>query len=601
VIGSVASGRIFVLDDHEANVRLLEQLLSRSGFGNVRSFRSGPELLEALPGDEPDLVLLDLHMPGMDGVAVLRALRSFATAGRYLPVVVLTADAERAARTAALEAGASDFLVKPFDAEEVVLRVRNLLETRRLHASIEARNAELLAQVAERTTDLKETESRWAEVVTSLAQLTALETPEATADAVSAAMAALPDLVFVSVLAFGAGGSTIPLAGRPTLDGLPLHRPLPADWSTLIRERVGAGTWFGSWLQFGDGKVMPQPFDRDLTAVALVPLRTSGGLLGALAAGTVGEQGPTLLARRVPALEAFAALSAALLAPGILARQRDDTVRNRIERVIESRAFRPVFQPIVSLDSGRAVGFEALTRFADGSRPDRRFADADAIGLGLELETACLGASIEAARRLPETSWLSLNVSPALVLEHERLASVTAAASVEIVLEITEHVAIDDYSAFRAAIALLGPNVRTAIDDAGAGFSSLRHILELRPYAVKLDIGLVRSIETDPARQALIAGMAYFAVKTGCVLVAEGIETAAERDALRGLAVPFAQGYLLGMPASAEENAVAAPVQSRPRATRSPARRRDAGLRGDARRRGGGDGDVGDRAPTPVR
>ena len=110
------------------------------------------------------------------------------------------------------------------------------------------------------------------------------------------------------------------------------------------------------------------------------------------------------LARRVPALEAFAALSAALLAPGILARQRDDTVRNRIERVITTAAFGPVFQPIVALDSGTPVGYEALTRFADGSRPDRQFADADAIGLGLELEIACLAASLDASRRLPAMS-----------------------------------------------------------------------------------------------------------------------------------------------------------------------------------------------------
>jgi EAL domain-containing protein (putative c-di-GMP-specific phosphodiesterase class I)/DNA-binding response OmpR family regulator len=578
MIGSVGSARIFVVDDQEANVRLLEQLLARSGFANVRSFRGGAAMLEALATDDPDLILLDLHMPGMDGFAVLQALASIVADDRYLPVLVLTADAERQARTTALAGGASDFLVKPFDAEEVVLRVRNLLETRRLHVAVQARNAELLAQVTARTSDLRETEARWADVVTSLAGLTALETPEATADAVCGAIAALPDLMFVSVLAFGAGGTTIPLAGRPSIDGLPLNRALPAEWSNLIRDRVAAGTWFGSWMHFGDGKVMPQPFARKLTAVALVPLRTAGGLLGTLAAGAIGEQGPALLALRVPALEAFAALSAALLAPGILARQRDETVRNRMERVITTRAFSPVFQPIVSLDSGIPVGYEALTRFADGSRPDRQFADADAIGLGLELEIACLAASIEASRRLPAMSWLSLNVSPALVLEHNRLAAVIRHAPADVVLEISEHVPIDDYSAFRAAMALMGPGVRAAIDDAGAGFSSLRHILELRPYAVKLDIALVRSIETDTARQALIAGMAYFAVKTGCVLVAEGVETAAERDALRALAVPLGQGYLLGRPSSADDNAAAAPV-------RLPGRRSSASGAADRDRR----------------
>src|SRR5437868_6465645 len=148
MIGSIASGRIFVVDDQEPNVRLLEQLLSRAGFGNVRSFRGGAAMLDALQTDEPDLILLDLHMPGMDGFAVLQALAAVPGHDeRYLPVLVLTADAERGARTAALAGGASDFLIKPFDAEEVVLRVRNLLETRRLHVAVQARNAELVAQV----------------------------------------------------------------------------------------------------------------------------------------------------------------------------------------------------------------------------------------------------------------------------------------------------------------------------------------------------------------------------------------------------------------------------------------------------------------------
>jgi EAL domain-containing protein (putative c-di-GMP-specific phosphodiesterase class I)/DNA-binding response OmpR family regulator len=561
VIGTLESGRIFIVDDQEANVRLLEQVLRRAGFENARTFRDAVTMLDALADDEPDLILLDLHMPGLDGIAALGALAERAAQDEYLPVLVLTADAERRSRADALANGARDFLVKPFDAEEVILRVRNLLETRRLHLSVSARNAELLAQVSATTSDLQQTEATWSDVVSSLARLQALETPEATADAVCSAMATLPDLGFVSVLAFGAGATTLPLAGRPTLDNLPLNRPLPPEWSAMIRERVSAGTWFGSWLQFGDGKVMSQPFERDLTAVVLVPMRSAAGPLGVLAAGVFGDQGPAALARRVPALEAFAALSAALLGPGITARLRDDVVRSRIERVVATRDFTPVFQPIVSLESGAAIGYEALTRFADGSRPDRTFADAAAIGLGLELETACLTASLDAAGRLPGAAWISLNVSPAMVMDHDRLATVLRAAPLEVVLEITEHVPIEDYAAFRAAIATLGPGVRPAIDDAGAGFASLRHILELRPYAVKLDIALVRSIEADTARQALIAGMAYFAVKTGCILVAEGIETEAERDVLRTLAVSLGQGYLLGRPQPADDLAANAPVR----------------------------------------
>lgn len=118
-------------------------------------------------------------------------------------------------------------------------------------------------------------------------------------------------------------------------------------------------------------------------------------------------------------------------------------------------------------------------------------------------------------------------------------------------LELTEHIEVTDYPALRAAIERLGPNVRLAVDDAGAGFASLRHILELQPDYVKLDRGIVRQIHRDPARQALVAGMVHFAAKTGAVLVAEGVETEAEVRQLRQLGVALAQGYRLGRPALA--------------------------------------------------
>jgi EAL domain-containing protein (putative c-di-GMP-specific phosphodiesterase class I)/DNA-binding response OmpR family regulator len=546
--------RIFIVDDQEPNVRLLEQLLGRAGFSNTRSFGDGGSMLDALDTDEPDVVLLDLHMPAPDGFAVLHALRERGADGDYLPILVLTADAERGARSLALAGGANDFLVKPFDAEEVVLRVRNLVQTRLLHQALRARNFDLVGEVAARTNDLRESEAQWSAVTASLGRLATLATPEETADAICDSLATLPDLAFVSILAFGAAGTTVPLARRSTVHArIGVRQPLPAAWSDLIRERVAGGSWCGPWPTAGV-PAGTKLFDEEVTALALVPLRTSRGLPGTLAAAATGADGAARLARRLPALEAFAALSAALLGPGIMERQRDDELRDRIATVISNAAFGPVFQPIVDLYSERTLGYEALTRFADGIPPDRRFADAAAVGLGLDLEAACLAASVgTAASRIGSDCWLSLNVSPDLVLETDRLAGILRAASVPIVLEITEHAPIADYIAFRAAVASLAPSVRSAVDDAGAGFSSFRHILELRPDFVKLDMGLVRSIERDPARQALVAGMVYFAVKTGCGLIAEGIETVAERDTLRSLSVGLGQGYLLGMPEARDE------------------------------------------------
>jgi len=116
-----------------------------------------------------------------------------------------------------------------------------------------------------------------------------------------------------------------------------------------------------------------------------------------------------------------------------------------------------------------------------------------------------------------------------------------------VVIEVTEHARIEDYSAFRRVLERL-LSVSLAVDDAGAGYSSLSHILELSPAFAKLDISIVQGIDADPRRQGMVAGLAFFATKTGCSLIAEGVERREESDVLLNLGVEFAQGYLFGRP-----------------------------------------------------
>lgn len=222
--------------------------------------------------------------------------------------------------------------------------------------------------------------------------------------------------------------------------------------------------------------------------------------------------------------------------------------REAIRSVIAARAFTTVFQPIVELESRTTVGYEALTRFADGTPPDVMFDRANASGLGLELEAATLETAFHASEALPANLLLNLNVSAALVIAGEPLAGLLRRWGWQTILELTEHTAVDDYPELRRAIADLGDGVRLAIDDAGAGYASFRHILELKPQFVKLDRGIIAGLDGDPARQALVAGMRHFAVSTGCGLIAEGIETEAELSALRSLGVSLGQGYHLGRP-----------------------------------------------------
>ncbi|MDH5177426.1 MAG: response regulator [Gammaproteobacteria bacterium] len=133
----IQSSRILVVDDQDANLRLLEDLLGREGFTNVLSTTDPAQVVDLYTAFDPDLILLDLLMPGLDGFAVLEQLARLRAPNDFRPVLVLTADATRDARRRALALGAKDFLTKPFDNVEAMLRVWNLLETRHLYKRLQ--------------------------------------------------------------------------------------------------------------------------------------------------------------------------------------------------------------------------------------------------------------------------------------------------------------------------------------------------------------------------------------------------------------------------------------------------------------------------------
>lgn len=399
-----------------------------------------------------------------------------------------------------------------------------------------------------------------AELATRLGRLRALETPEETASAILDEIATLPGLDYLTIGFFAASGLFIPMAVRvPPAAPLAAGRALPATRSAHLRERALAGPWLENW----QGRSQDGPYEAALSGAGLVaaayaPIHGPTSLVGLLVIGTslpavatgIGDQFPTLLS--------FAAIAGALLGETHEQHHRIGAAIAVVQAIIADEAFEPVFQPVVELGTRRLVGYEALTRFADGTPPAERFAAAAAIGFGPELELACLRRALVASKGMPPDLWLSVNVSPP-VLDSRALAKLLKSQRRRIVLEVTEHAAVADYAALRNAVASFGPLIRLAVDDAGAGYAGLQHILELRADIVKLDLALVRGVEGDLARQALIAGMAHFATGTGSQLLAEGIESEAEARALVGLGVRLGQGYLFGRPA-------ALPATSRPRA-----------------------------------
>jgi PAS domain S-box-containing protein len=232
-----------------------------------------------------------------------------------------------------------------------------------------------------------------------------------------------------------------------------------------------------------------------------------------------------------------------------------ERTRQRVQGVLDNRSIRTLFQPIVNLRTGRTAGYEALSRFtADPAQPpDRWFADAQTIGLGIEVECLAVETALVAAEELPRGCYLSVNASPA-TLASGRLIPIldgTPLDGRQLVIEITEHVTVDNYQALRQPLETLrARGIRIAVDDAGAGYASFRHILRLRPECIKLDRDIIRDLDQDPARRALAAALVMFAQDVGATVTAEGVETPEELDTLSRLGFDAAQGYLLGRPST---------------------------------------------------
>lgn len=406
--------------------------------------------------------------------------------------------------------------------------------------------------VAHDVTDLRvaEAEIRAAlnervEIDAALRRIRPRATLEETAQAICDEIVHLSGLDFAAIDAFEGPEALVVIgaAGSPVSPG----EYVPPDRAATLRDRAASGPWAETWLDRTD------EFGRRLSAagiqaVAICPIESDDGSVGLLFVGTRSAAYARHLVERLPAAVEFANTAKALLGPGLQARRDEVKLRSGLELIIATAAFHPVFQPIVDLETGQAIGYEALTRFDEGTPPDQVFDAARRTGLGDALEIATLEAAIRESEHLPVGPWVSLNVSPRFAVGGH-LPVILAQRTRPIVLEITEHETVDDYRVLREAVAALGADVRVAVDDAGSGIANFNHLVEMRPAFIKLDISLIRGVNTDLTRQALIVGLRHFAQTIGHTIIAEGVETPAERTTLKTLDIEFGQGYLLGRPA----------------------------------------------------
>jgi EAL domain-containing protein (putative c-di-GMP-specific phosphodiesterase class I) len=231
-------------------------------------------------------------------------------------------------------------------------------------------------------------------------------------------------------------------------------------------------------------------------------------------------------------------------------RAHEDKVE-RISGVLEMGQPSIVYQPIYRIADRKLVGIECLSRFHLEPRrpPNLWFDEAREIGLGVRLELNAILTALDGLRGLPGDFHVAINVSPDTIVTGGISGYLDEWPAQRLVLEVTEHSHVDDYTLLDERLqSLRADGMRIAVDDAGAGYASMRHVLAMHPDIIKLDMSLTRGIDSDSPRRALAAALIEFARQTGSEVVAEGVETAAELEALKALGADHAQGYFLSMP-----------------------------------------------------
>jgi EAL domain-containing protein (putative c-di-GMP-specific phosphodiesterase class I) len=265
------------------------------------------------------------------------------------------------------------------------------------------------------------------------------------------------------------------------------------------------------------------------------------------AAGLTSDKG--LTQRDKTLMDVLASAASVVIEPEVRMAAKWTEIEDRLLPLLAAGGPVVVLQPIVDLATGARPGAEALSRFPGGwdMPPDACFAEAHSVGLGHQLEILALERAAEHLKRV--TGYIALNVSPSTLLTRECSRLLTTLPAHRILLELSEHDPVQDYAALTATLApLRARGIRLAIDDVGAGFSSLRHIVLTAPDVIKLDRSIVTGLGTDAVLATLVRALLEFARGCGTQVVAEGVETAADADALRALGVGYGQGWHFGRP-----------------------------------------------------
>jgi diguanylate cyclase (GGDEF)-like protein len=555
----LARARILIVDDEQPNVRLLERLLLSGGYTEMRGTTDPQEALALFDAMHPDLVLLDLHMPHLDGFAVMKTLRERRRPQDYLPILVLTADTTRETRERALSGGASDFLTKPFERTEVLLRSRNLLETRYLHLALQDENKALEARLVYQA---------FHDSLTGLANRALFRDRVQHALARSTRGERLA-VLFLDLDNFKSVNDTLGHGeGDRLLAALGGRLKLASRECDTVA-RIG-GDEFAVLLENVDRLddvllVVQRISDALRSPVVLegreVMVTASIGVAHALGETQVDEllrnADVAMYKAKDEGKGRHAVFEPGMYAALIARLELEADLRHAVER----DELRVLYQPIVELANGSITGVEALVRWqhpGHGLTPAAAFIPiAEETGLIVPIGRWVLGEACRQGRRWQlaahgEAPAVSVNVS-ARQLQEPHFAADVAALLAEtrfrpdrLILEITESVLLSNTtSVIERLHELKALGLRLAIDDFGTGYSNLSYLQQLPVDIIKID----KSFISHTALASTIVGLATtLKLRT----VAEGIEHADQRAQLVALGCRYGQGFLFAKPISAD-------------------------------------------------
>ena len=566
---NVENKRLLVVDDNPINVEMLLDLLDDHGFDNLEGISDSRQVMASCEACKPDLILLDIRMPYLNGHTLIEQLHQ--AYGDHAPaIIVLTAQVDHETRYRALNLGARDFLTKPFQHDEVLQRIRNILSVEH-RFDVRDKQAEALERLVAKRTQAIELQSR-TDPITQLPNRRGLL--QVLRDSAIARHSV--GLLFISLDGLD---DIIRLHGYAKSEAF--LRQVGRRLKALLASHQHIGLWGGSELLVIDQAPSSEAALNDL-ARRLLALLDADLPLDELLLRVEARIGISYSPQRVTDPERLVHMAALALPnpPGPRVRchspalESSQLQRLRLQQALKGAAQRGelqlVYQPKIDLANGRTVGVEALLRWQHpelGPISPAQFiplaeASGDILAIGDWVIDEAMRQAV-AWQRLPgfeDDFEIAVNIAARQLGRRdfaERLLSRFARLGLptrRLSLEVTESgLMVDVGLARRLLIRLASAGVKVAIDDFGTGYSSLAYLKTLPVATLKIDRAFVNDLENSAEDRNLAATVIAMAHGFNCKVVAEGVESGEQAAMLARMGCEVAQGYYFSKPLPAKE------------------------------------------------